>query len=142
MALVMTEEGALRLLQWMLGAARKVLPYVHLLGQPYTPHETSTISTLAANEVGPAVGYSAQQIVNPTGNWTLSQITAGAAGQFLTLTWTFTAAVTVYGYYLSDDSLPVSLWAELLGSAYVWSAAAPVFGLQLALQLINLPGVS
>lgn len=142
MSLVLTQEGGPRLLGWMLGAAKTVLPFVHLLGQPYAPHETSTISQLAANEVGAGVGYAAQQLVNPTGNWTLSQITAGASGQYRVLTWTFTAAVSVYGYYVSDDSIPVSLWAELLGSVYTWSAAAPVFGLQLNLQLINLPGVS
>ncbi len=142
MALVLTQEGAPRLLAWMLGAQRTILPYVHLLGQPYQPHETSTISILASNEVGGGVGYAPQQLVNPTGNWTLASITAGASGQYLTLSWTFTAAVSVYGYYVSDDTIPLSLWAELLGSVYVWSSAAPVFALVLNLQLINLPGVS
>jgi hypothetical protein len=142
MSLVLTEEGGPRLLAWMLGASPTVLITVHLLGQPYTPHETSTISALAANEVGGGVGYAPQQLTSPRAGWTFAQITAGGSGQFLTLNWTFTAAVTVYGYYSSDDSLPLSLWAELLGNAYVWAAAAPVFALQLNLQLVNLPGVS
>lgn len=142
MALVLTQEGAPRLLAWMLGAAKTVLPYLHLLGQPYAPHETSTISQLAANEVGGGLGYAPLQLLSPAAWWTFAQITAGGSAQYITVSWTFTGALTVYGYYVSDDSLPVSLWAELLGQSYPYGSPGGVFALQLNAQLINLPGVS
>src|SRR5690348_11038477 len=101
MSLVLTEEGAPRLLAWMLGASPTVLMTVHLLGQPYTPHETSSISALAANEVGGGVAYVPLQLVSPPAWWTLAQITAGGSASYIPLSWTFTADVTVYGYYVS-----------------------------------------
>jgi hypothetical protein len=113
-----------------------------LLGQPFQTHEDSSISQLASNEVGAGVGYTPQQVVSPGSRWTVAQILGGSMGQYLVLAWTFTGPTSVYGYYVSDDSFGVGLWAELLPNSYAWSSAAPVFALQLNVQLVNLPGVS
>lgn len=141
MALVMTQEGALRIMQWFLGVFPPVIPNLHLFGVAFTPHETNRVSDFAANEVTPGQGYAALPLSSPRAGWTLAEITAGAQGQYQTVSWTFTAATNVYGYYLSDDTLPVSLWAEAFGTPFLYPSGG-VFAMNPFAQLVNAAGVS
>lgn len=136
MALVVTQEGANRLLQWLLGINPEVVPTLHLLGMPYTPQPTSTLSLLAANEVGPGLGYTAISLGPAKAVWTLSGLPTGAMALSVVESWTFSGNVTVYGYYVSDDTLGVSLWAEALAASYPYPSGG-VFALQLPLDLTS-----
>lgn len=142
MAFVMSQEGGVALLQWMLGVRTPILPTCHLLGSPYTPHISSTLSLFAAAEVHGVGGYAPIQLTSPKAWWTLAGLPDGDQATYITLSWTFTAAVTVYGYYLSDDTLAVSLLGELLAQNYPYGSSGGVFALVLNLQLNNAVGVS
>lgn len=142
MSLVVTQEGATRLLQWMLGISPTAKQTCHLLGQPYTPLHTSLLSNFAANEVTGVAGYSPSPIISPNPYWTLSGLPTGAEATYIILSWTFLAAVTIYGYYLSDDTLGVSLWGELLGASYPYDSSGGVFSLQLPVTLTSQPASS
>jgi hypothetical protein len=133
----MSQEGANRLLTWLLGVAAPILPTVHLLGQPYTPLTTSLLTNYAANQVGPGIGYAPVQLTSPRASWTVSGLQEGAQALYLPVNWTFTAAVTVYGYYISDDNFGVSLWGEALSPAFVYGAGGGVFALEPYLYLVN-----
>lgn len=142
MALVMSQEGGFRLLSWMLSIANPIVPTLHLLGQPYTPHFTSTLSLYAANELASGIGYTPTPLGSPRASWTLSGVVDGVQAQYLTVSWTLTAAATIYGYYVSDDTDALSLWGELWPSAYVYGAGGGVFTMNPLVQLSNVLGVS
>lgn len=142
MALVMSEEGGFRLLNWILSMAAPVVPTLHLLGQAYTPHFNSTLSLYAANELALAAGYAPLQLTSPRASWTLSGLLDGVQAQYLAVSWTFTAALTVFGYYISDDTFGVSLWGELWPSPYVYGSSGGVFAMNPLVQLSNVLGVS
>lgn len=134
MALVVTQEGAQRLLQWLLGVQPEVVPTLHLLGMPYTPVPSSTLTVFAANEVGPGLGYSPVSLGPAKAVWTISGLPLGGSALSQVESWTFTGNVTVYGYYVSDDTQGVSLWAEALATSYPYPSGG-VFALQLPLNL-------
>jgi hypothetical protein len=138
-ALVATQEGTNRLLTWLLQLATPVIPTLHLLGQPYQPLHTSMLSNFAANEVAHGIGYAPVALSPPKAGWTLSGLTDGAEADYLTVSWTFTAAATVYGYYVSDDTFSVSLWGELLAQSYPYGSGGGVFALKIPLQLTSQP---
>lgn len=141
MALVLTQEGGQRLLQWLLSAAKPNVPTVHLFGTNYAPHEAATLSQFAANEVAGVAGYAPILLSPGAGVWTITEIAAGGNALSIVLSWTFTAAVTVYGYYVSDDTFGVSLWGEQFAASFPYPTGG-VFALQLAAFLVNVPGVS
>ena len=140
--MVLTQEGGNRLWKWILGIVAPVNPFVHLLGSYYNPLHTSTLSNFTANELPLASGYAPIQLVNPSSDWTLTGITAGEQATYNLLTWTFTGAKSVYGYYVSDDTDTVSIWGEVFGVYYTFPAGGGVFTLSLPPYLISCPGVS
>lgn len=139
---VMSQEGGLGLWKYMLKLLTPNNPTVHLLGTFYNPTHTSTLSNYAANELPETGGYSPQTLSNPGANWSFSDLAAGVQAQYITLSWMFTAALTVYGYYLSDD---INLWSwggELFSVGYVFPSGGGLFTFNLPLYLISCPGVS
>jgi hypothetical protein len=140
--IVGTLEGAYLFWDYILKITTPNNPYVHLLGSAYTPLHTSTLANFAANQLPLVSGYAPIQLVNPGANWTITYIAAGAQATYTTLSWTFTAALTVYGYYLSDDGAGISWWGEAFIPAYIFPAAGGLFTLSLPPYLVSCPGVS
>lgn len=126
----------------MLSITPPVIPVLHLLGQPFSPAHHNVLSDFAANEVGPGLGYAPLALSSPRANWALSGLVTGYQATYLTVNWTFTGALTVYGYYVSDDSFAVSLWGEQLGQSYPYGSGGGVFALQLPVQLTSQPATS
>lgn len=137
--LVVTQEGATLLWQWMLGILTPTNPIVHLFGSAHTPAHTDTESTYAAIELPSANGYAPIVLTSPGTNWTITPDPVGAKATHTAISWTFTAALTVYGYWLSDNSGTISLWAEAFNPAYVFLAGGGVFPLTLPPLLFSQP---
>jgi len=141
MALVVTQEGALALWQQILDIGGGIgFPVLHLLGASYAPLHTSTLANFAANELAVA-GYAPVSLINPTTDWSLTPIGAGNQAQYLLITFTFTAACTIYGYYLSDSADSVSLWGEEFSTPFVYGTLGGSFGIQLINWLASQPSV-
>jgi hypothetical protein len=140
--IVVTQEGAAVFWDYILGLALAQNPFCHLIGTPFTPGHTNTLATFAALELPLANGYAPIQLTNPGANWTFAAVAAGTTATYKTLNWLFTGALTVYGYFLSDDSNHISWWGEQLIPAYTFPAGGGPFQLQLPPYLISCPGVS
>jgi hypothetical protein len=139
-AICVTQEGAIRIWQQILGISTIGYPYVHLFGSQHTPAHTDTEATYAAIELA-AAGYAPILLGQPSANWTISAIGAGAQAVYLTVSWTFTAAATVWGYWLSDQTQTYSLWAEIFLSSFVYGSSGGPFTLQLQPWLASAPTV-
>jgi hypothetical protein len=63
------------------------------------------------------LGYAAQTLTKSS--WTIAQNAGVAEGSYAQQAWTFTAgsAVTVYGYFVTDATSGLLLWAERFASA-------------------------
>lgn len=138
----MSQEGGFQLLRWMLSIRTPSIPTLHLLGQPYIPHISSTLSLYAAAELASGIGYAPLALSSPAAFWTLSGLPDGAQAQYITVSWTLTAAATVYGYYVSDDVFGVSLWGEQFASPFVYGSGGGVFAMQPYQSINNAVGVS
>lgn len=138
MALVATQEGCMALWQQLLGLYAIGNPVVRLLGQAYAPQHTDTLATYAPLEVVGA-GYAPIQLANPRPNWQITPLPNGAQAAYPTLSWSFTAAVTVYGYWLNDATATYSLWAEAFASPFVFGPAGGVLNLTLPPTLTSQP---
>jgi len=142
MGFVLSQEGGVLLWQYILGILSAVNPFVHLLGSTFTPAHTSVLSNFAGHELPLASGYAPIQLTNPGANWTLTPIAAGALATHTILPWTFTGALSVYGYYLSDDTHSISWGGELLADVYTFPSSGGLFTLSLPPYLISCPGVT
>lgn len=116
---VLTQEGAQHL--WRIALAQVAVSQLtaHLIGPnppPVTDH-TQTLASLTALELVGA-GYTAFPL--PFTDWTLSNLTQGAAALTQTAIWTFGGGVTVAGGWLSWDGAGVSY--------FYWSWPGPSEG--------------
>lgn len=136
--IVLTQEGGLALWKQMLQIASIGYPNVHLLGAAHTPVHTDTEAILGALELSVS-GYAPIALVNPTVDWTLAPITAGAQATYATLTWTFGGSCTVYGYWLSDESDTYSLFAEEFAVTYPFGSSGGTFTFVLPPTLTSQP---
>jgi hypothetical protein len=139
MSLVATQEGCSRLWLQIWGITALGNPWVHLYGSSHTPAHTDTYSTYSAIELSSGGGYAAQQLTVPGTNWTIATVTAGAQATYITLTWTFTGAESVYGYWLGDSTNTYSLWAEQFAAAFVFPSTGGTFTLSLPPTLTSTP---
>jgi len=131
------------MLGWIFSVYGPVRPYVHLIGSAYTVLHTSTLSLLAAHELPLSSGYAPIQLGASLGQWSFAPITAGGQATYTgALSWTFSAALSVFGYYLSDDADGLSLWGESFNPYYVFPAGGGTFALTLPPYLISCPGVA
>jgi hypothetical protein len=139
---VMSQEGALLLWQYILGIVGIVQPTVHLMGSSYNPLHTSTLTNFAANELAVANGYAPKQLTSPGANWSFTTQAAGELATYLMLSWTFTASLTVYGAYISDDGNLKSWGGQLFTPSYAFPAGGGLFTLLTPLTLLSCPGLS
>ena len=140
--LILTQEGANALLRYILKLTTPPNPYLHLIGSPIALSHTTTLANLLAVELPLANGYAPIQLTPPGSIWTLNSITAGAQAQAAAQNWTFTGALNVLGYWLSDDTNNWSWWAELLVPSFTFPAGGGPFGLVAYAYEISCPGVS
>jgi len=131
-----TQEGAV----FLVNVWTNVLPWrswkIHLFGAGIIPAHTDTLALYAARELV-APGYAPIDLMGGSPPWTNGPYTYGATFQHDPVTWTFTGAATVYGYYLADQFGTWSIWSEIFGTPYVYGAAGGGFGIQLIPNLIS-----
>jgi hypothetical protein len=139
MSLVLTQEGAKFCLQKTLDIQGSQNLYCHLFGQAYAPLHTDTLSIFVAKELPPTGGYAVMQLANPSANWTFAPVSQGEQATYVPLSWTFTAALVVYGYWLSWDNAGVSWYAEEFGVYYQFPPSGGIFTLSLPPYLISTP---
>lgn len=140
MAVVVTQEGALRIWSQIFGISSIGYPYLHLFSTQHTPAHGDTEATYAAIELVVS-GYAPFALTQPPVNWSLAAIGAGAQATYTTVSWTFTAAATVWGYWLADQTNTYSLWAEVFPTSFVYGSQGGVFSLQLVPWLASYPDV-
>lgn len=92
----------------MLGLAPATDKVIHLYKNDVTPSSSSVIGTFTECT---EFGYAPQTLA--MGDWSvaLDMTGTGAIGSHAPITFTFTEAVTVYGYYVTDTGVNL-LWAE------------------------------
>lgn len=81
---------------------------LHLFTNNITPGETDTVSTYT--EVS-GLGYTTKQLTGD--NWTIATYSGESIASFPQQTFTFTGAVTVYGYYVTNHDGSILLFSEL-----------------------------
>jgi hypothetical protein len=138
MALVLTQEGGLRLWLQILGLGTIGQPFAHLLGSPFTPSHSSTYADYAAAELGVA-GYSPQQVSNAPGQWAFGPVTAGQQAVHLALPFGMTVDCTIYGYWIADSANTYALWGDLFSTPWSYDHTIPPFYLTLVPNLISVP---
>jgi len=141
MSVCLTQEGGGYLWQSMLGIVSPGAYYVGLYASNYAPQHTDRQATYAAIELVVS-GYARIELVNPSVDWSIAPIALGSESTYLTLVWNFTAACTLYGYWMMDHTQTYSIWAELFATSYVYGAGGGGFGLVLAPQLVSCPGLT
>jgi hypothetical protein len=139
MGIVVTQEGALLLWQYMLGFyAAPGYPLLCLLGTNHTVVHTDTIATLTAQEFA-ATGYSRITMTVPGSVASVAKITNGAQVTYNLFTFNFTGSGTIYGYFVLDPTLTYSLYGENFASSFVYAAGTNVFNLLLPPTLTSPP---
>lgn len=138
MAIVLTEEGGQVLWNTILGLTPAAgLPRVHLLGANHAIAHSDTETVLVASEASGA-GY-APILVSPAASWVVATLADGAQATYPTLTWTFTSAITIYGYWLSDNTNTYSLFGETFTNPFIYTSSGGVFLLNLLSYLVSQP---
>lgn len=140
--LIVTQEGATALLKYILKTATPPNPYLHLIGSSISLSHATTLANLLAVELPLSAGYAPIQLSSPGSIWSFANVASGAQATCAAQNWTFTGALNVLGYWLSDDTNSWSWWAELLVPSYTFPAAGGPFSLAPQSYLISCPGVS
>lgn len=139
---VVSQEGAQQFQAGMVGIAAMGAAQVRLMGSPGTPLHTWTLATYLALELPATGGYAAQTIPASFAGWTASVLTAGGRLTSEILTWTFTTALTVYGWFIQFAGTGVCWGGEEFSPAFTFAAGGGVFTWMLPLDLISCPGVA
>lgn len=118
MALVIPSASEKTLLDFTLGVTVPGNQILRLFVNNVSPDDAHTAASYTEMST---LGYAAKTLTKTS--WTT---VAGSAGQpasstYATQTWTFTAGtpVTVYGYYITDTTSGLLLWAEAFASGKV-----------------------
>jgi hypothetical protein len=125
-------------MKWALMLSTPTKPLLRLMGSSHTAVHTDTGASLNAVELPAANGYAPVSLSDQT-QWVFTVQPSGVLVAYPAVTWTFTAALQVYGYYLTDGGGTVSLWAETFGAPYVYPAGGGVFQLQAQATLTSPP---
>jgi len=138
-AQVLTEEGGLALWRQILQISPGIgYPVVHLIGGNHVVIHADTEASLAAVELAVA-GYAPITLTSPGPNWTLSTLADGAQAVHTPLSWAFTGACLVYGYWLSDQTNTYSLLGETFSAPFTYGAAGGPFTLNLTSYIVSQP---
>jgi hypothetical protein len=138
MSLCVTQEGAEAIWQQIFAIASLGSPNVHLVGQPFTPAHSDTYSTYGSIELV-VPGYAPIALNNPSSDWSIAPLNAGAQATYVQLNWTFSGACSVYGYWVANQANSLSLWSELFSSPVVFGSSGGQFPLILPPTLTSLP---
>lgn len=116
MPLIVPNASEVTQLQFLLGFST---PGNQLL-KLYTNNATLSDTTVAGDltEMS-SLGYAAKTLNK--GSWSVASSSNVGTATYAQQTWTFSAgsAVTVYGYYVTDSTTGLLLWAEAFGTAKV-----------------------
>jgi hypothetical protein len=114
MALLVPDEGEVRLLTYALKSTCPATYKLKLYKTDVTPAEADTI---ASYTVCDATGYGDATITNAD-DWTVATDTGTTTATCAEKTFTFTAASNIYGYYVVDETGDDKvLWAEKFSDA-------------------------
>lgn len=138
MDLVLTQEGALILWQYMLGILTPAAPVLHLLGSAFTPSHTSTYANFAANELS-VQGYSPVSLKAPANPWSFLQISQGQEAVNQPGPFTFGGPCTVYGWWLSDATNTHALFGAAWSPPYPFGPLGGQFFVAMQPSLISVP---
>jgi hypothetical protein len=136
--MVLTQEGGVLCWKYILGFTPSAILHAHLFAAPHTPAHVDVYADYAAIECA-ASGYAPIPLVNPSVDWTLAPTAYGAQAAYITISWTFTSATTIYGYWLSDSSDTYSVLGELFASPFPYGGGGGTFTLQIPPSLISCP---
>lgn len=114
MALLCPDAGEVQLLTMALSKATVETQTLRLFVNNYTPVEGSVAGSFTEMST---CGYSA--IALARASWSIASAAGVTTASFAQQTFTFTAGgpTTVYGYYVTETTSGVLLWAELFSSA-------------------------
>jgi len=112
MALLVPDVGEVIMLSRILNKAATGDVKLKLYSNNYTPVEGSAIASFTECT---ASGYAAKTLAGAT--WTITTSAGTTQAVYAEQTFTFTAAQTVYGYFVTDTAGTGLLWAELFTGA-------------------------
>ena len=120
MALLAPKVGAEQLSKVLVNNVAPTNVKLHLYTNNHTPAEGDVLGSYTEST---AAGYAAAVLTGAS--WTITAgSSAGAVASYPQVTFTYTAAETVYGYYVTDNSSLILLWAELFtGGPFVVPSA-------------------
>ena len=112
MSLVMSSIGDVESLKRVLNYSAADDVKIHLFTNNHTPVAADTLSNYTEST---ATGYGAVTLTGT--DWTISTIGGVTTATHATaVTFTYTAAENVYGYYITNNASTVLLWAELFST--------------------------
>jgi hypothetical protein len=114
MTLLIPAVGENKLLEFQLGFSTPGNQKLKLYVNDITPGDGDTAGTYTEMATH---GYAEKVLTK--GSWAIAQNGGVAEGVYADQTWTFTAAavVLVYGYFITDTTSGVLLWAERFAAA-------------------------
>jgi hypothetical protein len=122
MALVVPNQGEVKLLELALKDATPGNQTLHLFVNDVTPGESDTVATYTEMS---DYGYSSKTLTRS--NWTVSNVGGVTTASYPSQTFSFTksgesSATTVYGYYITtNDGTEKLLWAERFANPVIIS---------------------
>lgn len=112
MALLVPDEGEVELLSLSLNKVSQGDVKLKLFTNDYTPVEGSVVADFTE---AVAAGYA--PIILTGTDWTIATVTGTTTAEQPQKTFTFTAASTNYGYYVTNNAGTKVLWAERFDDA-------------------------
>lgn len=114
-----TKAGDDLFLQYMMGAASPGSYVVRLFQNNYTPTYDDVPSDYTQATL---TGYA--PVTTSPGTWTFTAADPYSHADYPTITWTFTGAGSVYGYYITDSGNTTVFIAEVFGGGpFVYPSA-------------------
>jgi hypothetical protein len=107
MSFITTNLGDVLLLKYMLNNTTPTNPRLHLYTNNITP-STSDVLSLYTESV--ATGYSVKELGGTF--WTFATVSGTSTASYATQTFSYSTTDTLYGYYLTDQSVATLIWAE------------------------------
>lgn len=130
MSLLGPDNGRVKILQYALNNVAVSNHIVHLYNNNHTPATADTTANYTESVVS---GYTAS---TATGSlWTVAAVAGLVSATFPSITFTFSGAETLYGYWIQNNS--TVLWAELFSSAFTMPGGGGNIVLNLDITLSN-----
>jgi len=111
MPLVVPDVAEIILLKYIVNQLKPQDLVLHLYTNNYVPTETTTLAYLT--EADPATGYQAQNLVGAS--WNVTQTAGVTTAMYPDVTFSFTTATTIVGYYVTTISNSL-LWVEIFSN--------------------------